>query len=381
MLLARKGYKVLLVDRATFPSDTVSTHLIHPPGVAALKRWGLLDRLIASGCPPVRSYRFDFGAFSITGAPVGDGNRVAYGPRRTVMDKLLLDAADEAGVEVREGFVVEEVVSEADRITGIRGHAKGGASVTERAKVVVGADGIHSMVARAAQAGQYHERPHLQASYYSYWSGFPMDGMEGYDRGDRSWAAWPTHDGLAVVIVCWPYDQFEANKQDFERHYLAAFERAPAFRDRIRAAKREERFVGMSVPNFFRKPHGPGWALVGDAAYSKDFMTAQGMSDAFRDAESCATALDAAFSGARPFDEVMNERQESRDRHAMPMYDFTCQMASMQPPPPETKELFGAVHGNPQAMDEFVSMFAGVISPAEFFSEENIGRIFANARR
>ena len=380
MLLARQGYKVLLVDRATFPSDTVSTHLVHPPGVAALRRWGLLDRLIASGCPPIHSYRIDVGAFAITGAPLGDGNRIAYGPRRTVMDKLLVDAAAEAGVEVREAFTVEEIVSEAGRVTGIRGHGKGGATVTEQARVVVGADGIHSMVARAVGAERYHERPHLQASYYSYWSGLPTEAMEGYDRGDRAWAAWPTHDGLTVVVVGWPYDQFEANRQDFEKHYLATFERAPGFRDRIRAAKREERFVGMSVPNFFRKPHGPGWALVGDAAYSKDFMTAQGMSDAFRDAESCAGALDASFRGVRSFETAMDERQAARDRHAMPMYEFTCEFAAMQPAPPEKRQLLGAVHGNPEAMDAFVSVFAGVLSPAEFFSEANVQRIFASAR-
>ena len=380
MLLARRGHKVLLVDRATFPSDTVSTHLIHPPGVAALARWGLLERLVATGCPPVPSYRFDLGPFAITGSPGTDGNRVSYGPRRTVLDKLLVDAAKEAGVEVREAFNVEEILFEDGRVTGIRGRATGGSPVTERAKVVVGADGIHSLVARAVGAEQYHERPHLQASYYTYWSGLPMEGVEAYDRGDRTWAAWPTHDGLTLVIVCWPYAQFEANKRDFEGHYLGAFDRAPAFRDRIRSAKREERFIGMSVPNFFRKPFGPGWALVGDAAYSKDFITAQGMSDAFLDAESCAAALDASLSGARPFDTVMGEHQAARDRHAMPMYEFTCQFASMQPPPPEMQQVFAAVHGNPEAMDGFVRVFAGVTSPAEFFSEENVSRIFAAAR-
>src|SRR5512145_636910 len=107
MLLARKGYRVLVVDKATFPSDTISTHLIHPPGVAALKRWGLLDRVTATGCPSIHTYSFDFGPFAISGAPGTEESPVSYAPRRTVLDKLLLDAASEAGAEVREGFTVE----------------------------------------------------------------------------------------------------------------------------------------------------------------------------------------------------------------------------------------------------------------------------------
>jgi len=97
MLLARQGYRVLLVDRATFPSDTISTHVIHPTGIAALNRWGLLDQLLSTGCPPVGTYAFDFGPFTIAGSPGTDDSPVAYAPRRTVLDKLLVDAAASAG--------------------------------------------------------------------------------------------------------------------------------------------------------------------------------------------------------------------------------------------------------------------------------------------
>ena len=148
MLLARKGYRVLVVDRATFPSDTISTHILHPLAVGALSRWGLLERLVATGCPPIHTYAFDFGPFTIAGAPGTDKIPVAYCPRRTVLDKLLVDAAAESGAEIREGFVVEEIVIEDGRVVGIRGRSKHGGSVTERADVVVGADGRHSMVRR-----------------------------------------------------------------------------------------------------------------------------------------------------------------------------------------------------------------------------------------
>ena len=108
MLLARKGYRVLLVDRATFPSDTMSTHVVHPLAAASLKRWGLLDRLIATGCPAIDTYTFDFGPFTLAGAPGTEQSPVAYCPRRTILDKLLLEAAADAGAEVRESFVVDK---------------------------------------------------------------------------------------------------------------------------------------------------------------------------------------------------------------------------------------------------------------------------------
>jgi 2-polyprenyl-6-methoxyphenol hydroxylase-like FAD-dependent oxidoreductase len=381
MLLARKGYKVLMVDRATFPSDTVSTHLLHPPGVAALRRWGLLDQLVATGCPPIDTYAFDFGPFTISGAPGTDDAPVAYGPRRTVLDKLLVDAASEAGAEVREGFTVEEVVLEGGRVAGIRGRGKGGGTVTERARVVVGADGRHSLVARAVKPEQYHEKPQLLCGYYTYWSGLPMDGQfVTWVRPDRGFAAWPTHDDLTLVIGGWPFAEFEANKRDVEGNYLKMLELAPDFAERVHAATREARFVGTAVPNWFRRPYGPGWALVGDAGYNKDFITAQGMHDAFRDAELCAAALDQTFTGARPFETAMGEYQSTRDRQVLPMYELTTEFATLEPPPPEQQQLLAAMHGNQEAMDGFARVVAGVTSPAEFFSEENAGRILAAAR-
>ena len=381
MLLARKGYKVLVVDRARFPSDTISTHLLHPPGVAALRRWGLLDRLTATGCPPIDTYAFDFGPFTISGSPGTEGAPVAYGPRRTVLDSLLVEAASQAGAEVREGFTVEEVVIDDDgHVTGIRGHSSDGQTVTEHAKVVIGADGRHSLVARAVGPEQYHQKPQLLCGYYTYWSGLPMHGrFETYIRPDRGFAAWPTNDDLTLVIGGWPFAEFEANKRDIEGNYLKMLEMVPPFAERVHGATREARFVGTAVPNYFRKPYGRGWALVGDAGYNKDFITAQGMHDAFRDAELCATALDQSFSGASSFEVAMDGYQSTRDTQVLPMYELTCEFATLEPPPPEVQQLLGAVHGNQEAMDGFARVIAGVTSPAEFFSEENVGRIMSQA--
>jgi flavin-dependent dehydrogenase len=380
MLLARKGYKVLVVDRATFPSDTLSTHLIHAPGVAALRRWGLLDEVIATGCPPIDSYAFDFGAFRIGGTahPV-DGSSTAYAPRRTVIDKILVDAASAAGAEVREGFTVEEVIVEDGAVVGIRGHDASGVSVIERARVVIGADGRNSHLAKAVRPEHYNEKPMLQWSYYTYWSGLPTDGMETYIHPDRGWGMMPTNDDLTLVVVGWPYAESNAYKADVEANYLRTLELTPSVAEQLRGAKREERFYGGSVPNFFRKPYGPGWGLIGDAGYNKDPITAQGMSDAFRDAEAFTAALDEVFTGVRSYDDAMADYHHARDEHAMPIFEFTTQLATLEVPPPDVQQVLFAVSQSPAAQDAFVSMVAGTMSPIDFFDPAHLGPIMGAA--
>jgi 2-polyprenyl-6-methoxyphenol hydroxylase-like FAD-dependent oxidoreductase len=369
---------VLLVDRATFPSDTMSTHIVHPPGISDLRDWGLLDRTTATGCPAIHTYTFDFGMFTLAGAPGTAKSPVAYAPRRTVLDKLLVDAATEAGAEIREGFTVDELVVEDGRVAGVSGRTAGGARVSEHARIVVGADGRHSFVARTVEPEQYHDQPRLLCGYYAYWSGLPMDGrFEVYLRPGRAFAAWPTNDDLTLVIGGWPIAEFVANRTDIEGNYLKTLDLAPSFADRVRAARRETRIVGTAVPNYFRQPYGPGWALVGDAGYNRDFITGQGIHDAFRDARLCATALDEAWRGVRSYDEAMAAYQAARDVQVLPMYELPTQLATLEPPPPDLARLLAAMAGNQPAMDGFAQVNAGVLSPAEFFSEENSRKILA----
>jgi len=380
MLLARKGYKVLLVDRASFPSDTLSTHMIHPLGVGALKRWGLLERVAATGCPPIDTYKFDLGPVKIEGNPGTAETPVGYGPRRTVLDKILVDAAGEAGAEVREEFSVDELLFEGDRVVGLRGHGKGGAAVTERAKVVVGADGRHSKIAEAVKPEAYNEREPILAGYYSYWSGVPCHGRwEIFSFPNRGFAAWDTNDGLTLVVGGWPMTEFEANKKEYEKHWMDMIDMHPEFSARLRAGKREEKFYGTSVANYFRKPYGPGWALVGDAGYNRDFITAMGIQDAFLSAERMVDALDESLGGGKTYDDVMARYQKDRDERVMPIFHMTCHLATCEPPDEKTQQLFGAMQGNQEAMDGFCRVNGGVTSPAEFFSPENIGRIFEAA--
>jgi 2-polyprenyl-6-methoxyphenol hydroxylase-like FAD-dependent oxidoreductase len=382
MLLARKGFRVLVADRAAFPSDTLSTHIIHAPGVAALSRWGLLDRVVATGCPPIGSYSFNFGPFTIAGTPrPADAGSTAYAPRRTVLDKILVDAAAEAGAEVREQYNVDDLVVEDGTVVGVSGHGQGGEVEVLRARVVIGADGRNSHVARSVAASAYHEKPRLQWSYYSYFSGLPLAGFETYDRPHRGWAAAETNDGLTMLVVAWPYAEARDYKADVETNYFATLDLAPEFAARVKDAKREEPFLGGAVPNFFHTPYGPGWALVGDAGYNKDPITAQGITDAFRDAEQCSTAVDDWLHDRSGYDEAMDAWQQARDAAVLPVFEFTTELATLEPLPPEMLQVLGAVHGNSEAMDDFVSLTAGTVSPATFFAPENIDRIMrAHAR-
>jgi flavin-dependent dehydrogenase len=217
-------------------------------------------------------------------------------------------------------------------------------------------------------------------SYYSYWSGLPMSGrFETTIRPGMAYAAWPTNDDLTLVIAGRSIDEFDAVRRDIEATFLETLEIAPAFADRVRDAKREERFVGTAVRGYFRKPFGPGWALVGDAGYNKDFITAQGIHDAFRDAELCAAALDEAFEGRRSFENALTEYQMRRDGQVLPMYEFTAELAALAPPSPELQQLLRAVSRSQEAMDGFARVATGVTSPAEFFSHENVERILGAA--
>ena len=380
LLLARKGYKVLLLDRSTFPSDLpFSTHYIHQSGIACLKRWGLLEKVVSSNCPPITSFYFDFGSFVLTGSPPPcEGTREAYAPRRKVLDSILVDAAVAAGAELRTAFSADELVWDHDSVCGLRGRLKGQAPVTEKARLVVGADGMHSTVARAVSAHEYNVKPPLQGPYFSYWSGVQMKGFEFYPGAYRGAFGWMTNDGLALIGVGFAAQDHQAVKADIEGHYLRAIaEDAPGLSERMRGGRREERFIGGVVPNYFRKPFGPGWALVGDAGYLKDPCTAAGITDAFHSAELLADAIQLGLGGREPLDAALEKYEQRRNQRSMPLYEFTCQLATLEPPPPQMQQLLSALAGNQEQTDRFFGLFAQTVSVSEFFATENMKRIFA----
>jgi 2-polyprenyl-6-methoxyphenol hydroxylase-like FAD-dependent oxidoreductase len=382
MLLARKGHRVLLVDKATFPSDTLSTHIIWPHGADVLEHWGLLDRLAATGCPPVaRQLLFDVGPFALKGGVLETNRgRGGFCPRRTVLDKLLVDAAVAAGVELRDAFSVDALIWDDDRVAGIRGHGRTGGAIEERAQIVIGADGGHSLVARAVRAREYDVRPPFTTNYYSYFSGFDAGDLEEYVRDLQAVGCFPTHDGLTLIAVLWPSSQFEEVRADIDGHVSKVLESTPSVAERLRGARREEKWFGTAgVRNYFRQPFGPGWALVGDAAYDKDPITAQGISDAFLDAEGLAAALHDGWSGQRLLGDALAAHQARRDERVKPMYDFTSQLAKLEPPPPLMQRLFLALRDNQDDTNAFFAAITGSRPLPAFMNPENLDRIMAAA--
>jgi flavin-dependent dehydrogenase len=380
MLLARKGRRVLLVDKTTFPSDTMSTLLVFPVGMDCLTRWGLVDQVRASGCPSSRSWTMSFGDLSLTGFPWSPhGITETLAPRRTVLDKILLDSAGLAGAEAREGFVFEDVLRDGDVVVGIRGRSKTGSSFEERARVIVGADGMRSPFAAAVGAEKTHERPALTCCYYSFYSGLKAEHVEMHVGAGRSVVVVPTNDGNTLVSVQWPHDQFHAVRSDVEESHRKAIAALSAGLDeRVRGAKREERFVGTAdLQNFFRRSHGPGWALVGDAAYHKDPITAQGISDSFRYAELLADAIDEGLSERRPMDAALADYERTRNESATPLFEWACRTAELRAPSAKTRALVDALRSNPHGTSRLMGLTAGTVLASDFFQAENLARMTA----
>ncbi|MGZ4617858.1 MAG: NAD(P)/FAD-dependent oxidoreductase [Frankiaceae bacterium] len=377
LLLARKGMSVLVLDRASFPSDTLSTHQVQLPGIARLHQWGLLDRVARAGTPATPAVRFDTGNAVLSGSfPEHEGIDALYSPRRTLLDAMLIDAAREAGAEIRTDVVVDELCWNDGMVTGIRGRMKSGAAVGETASVVVGADGKHSFVARAAGAAQHRMTPPLTAACYTYWEGVPLTGGEMYARERRAIGAWPTNDGLAMTYVALPVREFETARHDTEGAILAALDLAGDLGERVRAGRRAERVRATpDLPNAFRRPYGPGWALVGDAGLVMDPVTGQGIADAFRDAELLSDALEQALSGRTALQAAMSRYERARNRAARPMFDFTTRLARLDPPRPAEQRLFAAIAEQPAQVQRFFGVLTGAVPQRQFFTPGNLVRL------
>jgi 2-polyprenyl-6-methoxyphenol hydroxylase-like FAD-dependent oxidoreductase len=345
MLLARRGLRVLAVDRARFPSDTLSTHQVQAPAIARLGRWGLLDRL--AGAPPTRDVRLDAGSAVLHGSYPGD----LHSPRRTVLDAMLVAAAREAGAEVREGFAVDELMWDADRVVGIRGRVRGGAgAVEERAPLVVGADGKRSFVANAVGAGRYRVRPAQTFAAYAYFAGVPLPVGEIYLRPGRMVPAFATNDGLSMICVFGPMGELDAYRADPDGYFAGTLDGCGDLGERVRAGERAERFrAAPDVTNGFRVPNGPGWALVGDAGLVMDPVGAQGIANAFRDAEALAEAV---VSGD------FATYQRDRDAAVGAMYDLVGDFGRLRMSVRE-RLLIRSIAGQRAEVDRFLAVLAG----------------------
>ena len=337
LLLARMGHDVAVLERAQFPSDTLSTHSISRSGVVQLSRWGLLDQVLASGAPAIHQVTFHVGGESVTRQVkqhAGVGLLVA--PRRRVLDPILADAAQAAGAGIRFGVTVTGLRHDDGRVVGVTARDSAGVPLEFDARFVIGADGLRSRVARSVGASIDAAGPTDGVTHYAYYAGPAWQGHEFFVADGTFAGVFPTNDGEACIWVCSP-----ARHADGIRRRAASLagafdemlvEAAPELAARLRGARRTSPVRGSGqLPNQVRQAFGRGWALVGDAGYHRDAITGHGISDAFRDAELLAVALDGALRGELYETAALAGYQRQRNEALQEIFGITCALANYPP--------------------------------------------------
>jgi 2-polyprenyl-6-methoxyphenol hydroxylase-like FAD-dependent oxidoreductase len=345
LLLARMGHDVVIVERSDLPSDTISTHQIARTGVVALQRWGVLADVVASGTPAIRQVTFSSDLESTTRV-IKDrwGVDFLVAPRRYVLDTLLAEAAMRAGATLRTGVTVARVGRDAaGRADGVYGYDRDGSPVQIDARVVVGADGLTSLVSRSVGAPIIDQRPPLGATHYAYFAGPSWPAIEFYAEPGTYAGVFPTNDDEACIWVCAPTEKARRATRaagSAEAMFTTELRRAaPGLAGRLEVARRVSPVRGMlRAPNQLRRAFGPGWALVGDAGYHRDAISGHGLSDAFRDAEYLANALDLLLRGQATEADALADYQGRRDRALREIFEITCAMVQF-PAVPEFVEL------------------------------------------
>jgi flavin-dependent dehydrogenase len=370
MLFARQGYRVLLLDRAALGTDTLSTLYIQQPGVSRLERWGLLDAVKATGCPPLGRTVYEIDDVRLAGCASPNGTvHASYAPRRHLLDEILVDGAVAAGVEFRDHCGVNELVVEDGRVVGVRCTTSGGEPTVERARLVVGADGMRSTVAELVGARTTVEHPRLTCAYYTFWDG-PKTDFELYE-GERGWvSAVPTNDAV-LISAYFPQDRFEEVRTDALAAYREGVKvNAPALFAQMERAEQTERLRGTGDQrNFFRETSGPGWALVGDAAHHKDSITARGIGDAFLQAELLVEAVADGLHDEARLTAALEAYGTELVQQLTPPYQGTLLVAQA-----DAREkrlaLLRAVGTSPDLTQRYFDTVAGVRPVSELYTPE-----------
>jgi flavin-dependent dehydrogenase len=329
MRLARRGLRVLAVDRGAYGTDTLSTHALMRAGVLQLGRWGLLERIEAGGTPPVRRTVFHY-EDEVVDIPIKpkDGVPALFAPRRTVLDRVLVDAAVEAGAVVRHRVALADLVrGTGGRVEGVVLRDEEGATRAVRSDLLVGADGLRSTVAPRVGAPFTRRGRHASATVYGYWSGLDVDGYHWYWSRGAAAGAIPTNGGEVLLFAGVSAHRYaEEVRGDVPGAYRRLLaEVAPDLEEKLEAARLAGSLRGFpGHPGYLRRPWGEGWALVGDAAYFKDPITAHGISDALRDAELLASAV--GRGGPR----ALAEYEAARDELSEGLFEVTDAIASFE---------------------------------------------------
>ncbi|MGD9998231.1 MAG: NAD(P)/FAD-dependent oxidoreductase [Ilumatobacteraceae bacterium] len=330
MLLARAGLRVVVLDHAAPGSDALSTHALMRAGVLQLSRWGLLKDIVAAGTPPVRRTTFQYGGERIViSIKPTVGVDALYAPRRTLLDPLIVRAAEEAGAAVHHRTSVIGLIRRDGRVIGVRATTVDGSMIELRAPLVVGADGIRSSVASLTGAAVVRSGTSTSATTYGYFHGLETDGYEWNFEPDACSGVIPTNDGAACVFVGATPARIGRGGVGLIHEIIA--ESAPELSERLaRATPPAGARTWAGQPGFVRRAWGPGWALVGDAGYFKDPLSAHGLTDALRDAELVARAVTSGFGRQAVLDTALAEYESLRDRLSLPLFDVVERIAAQQ---------------------------------------------------
>ncbi|MGH3712335.1 MAG: NAD(P)/FAD-dependent oxidoreductase [Micromonosporaceae bacterium] len=370
--LARAGRRVIAYDRATFPSDTLSTHLLFAGGVAELAELGALERVEAIGAPRLPVALMAGAGLTVTAryTPVHD---IDYGlcVRRTGLDAALAETARQAGVEIREATRVTHVIWDGDRAAGVRAEDRKGRQYEIRAPLVVGADGRRSTIARQVGAATRRQRRNGRACLFAYW----RDGEPGWRsiaaqwrNGDELGTAFPCDGGLVLVLLMPPVSR-AADRPDIEQEYDRTLARLPALHERLIRSTRVTRCRSTAdTPSYFRRSAGPGWALPGDAGHFKDPVTAQGIRDALRFGRLLGELAAPALDDPVALDRALRDWEHRRDRECLEAYQWTNRLARAESMSPLEVELYRAGAASPELARQFLDVFARSRRPGEVFT-------------
>jgi 2-polyprenyl-6-methoxyphenol hydroxylase-like FAD-dependent oxidoreductase len=368
--LVRSGLNVCLVDRARFPSDTVSTHFFQAEGIAVLARLGVVDRLRATGAPWIERVAMRVEDISVAQRlPRRPGD---HGPalcvRRPLLDTILLERAQEAGAQSLTSTRVTGLLEDGGRVCGVRAQDSQDREIELRASLVVGADGMGSTVAGLVGARRYHVVPNQRFGYWAYFEGARWEPPAAvtFERWeDELVIGCPTDSGLYIAMALPPLERLSSFTEDLESSFDAHVTASPLVGAILEGARRTGRPRGMAgYPGFFRESAGPGWVLVGDAGHFKDPTPGQGISDALRQGEKLAGAIVGGLGGSRPIDPALAEWWRWRDDDAFEMHWFCSDMGAAGPVPRPFLEMVRAFAARPNGLDPWFDVLSHRLAPS-----------------
>lgn len=383
--LAKAGFEVLLVDSATFPSDTLSTNTFFNNTAALLREIGVLDQLVETNVTPVQTIKFQFEDTVIEGPiPKVDGEDTAYCIRRTYLDHILLKQAKKhRNITVIEGFRVTDLIYDGERVTGMRGEDGAKRKQEYRASLVVGADGRNSKIRRLVNSELKLSSPSAVTIYFGYFSGISHDSVpkfEVYKRDDKMAILFPTNDDLYVVTVNFPLedknliDKFKNDPENTIRQFLRDYFPNTTIGNRIEHSTLIEPIKGLiGYNNYWYQGMGNGWALVGDAICFKDPAMAQGIHDAIQGARILADILIKNNGQINEWEKIAEDYQKSMEAEFMVRFYMGCELSKNEKITEQQDAIHKIISTHPSVIEKFFGIYNYANEPADF--EEELNRI------